>query len=106
MSEIVITQGYNGATISANSGDTLTIQLPENPTTGYRWTMVAANTDVLLLTGGDFQLGAQAGVGGGGLRVFRFFAKSRGSTQVQGSLMRSWESGSPRDTISIWVNVR
>jgi inhibitor of cysteine peptidase len=106
MPEILVTQGYNGTVISANIGDTLTIELPENPGTGYRWTPASVDANLLLLTGDEFQLGTQSAVGGGGKRVFRFVAKDQGTTQIQCTLARSWEaSGLAKDTFRILVKL-
>ncbi len=105
MSEIQITQGYNGSQVSAHVGDTLTIALPEIPATGFRWTPDTVDAKILSFAGDEFQPGSQSGVGGGGIHVFRFAAQATGSTQVRCTLARPWETTSPRDVFNIQVSV-
>jgi inhibitor of cysteine peptidase len=106
MAEIVVTEGSNGGALSAKVGDTLIVQLPETPATGFRWASAVADTATVALTGDDFQLGARSGVGGGGLRIFRFATKSPGSTDLKFKLARSWESGPPKAVFSVRVDAR
>ena len=40
MNEIMINQEHENKTFNANIGDIITITLKENPTTGYRWTLM------------------------------------------------------------------
>lgn len=106
MSNILVTQGYDGATVSANVGDTLTIELPEIPSTGYRWSPDSTGATFLLFSGDEFQLGTQSAIGGGGTHTFRFSAQQSGTGQIRCILARPWEQGSPRDTFSIQVVVQ
>jgi inhibitor of cysteine peptidase len=104
MAEIAITEANKGSTVSARAGDTLVIQLPEIPTTGFRWVPAVSDGHILELQNDDFVLAAKSGVGGGGLRVFRFFVKSRGSASLQFRLARAWESRAPSAVFEIFVN--
>ena len=105
MADIVITEADRGRDMAAQVGDTLVVQLRENPTTGYRWACTALDANILELAGDDFGTGGQAGVGGGGLRVFRFGAKGGGSARVEFKLARSWESGAPSALFEFRVSV-
>jgi predicted secreted protein len=105
VADILVTEEDHGSEASAKVGDTLVVQLAENPTTGFRWTFAPIDANILELTRDEFQAGAQVGVGGGGLRVFRFAVKDRGSTRVQFKLTRSWESGPPKALFECRVNV-
>jgi inhibitor of cysteine peptidase len=104
MAEILLTDGQNGGVISAKVGDVLTVQLPEIPTTGFRWTS-AAEFSGLTLEQDDFQLGAPSSVGGGGLHRWRFTAKRAGITHLEFRLARPWESGSPKAVYRVQVQV-
>jgi inhibitor of cysteine peptidase len=79
--------------------------LPENPTTGYRWTVTQADSRLLKSTSDDFLQSGDA-VGGGGARVFRFTATGAGEASLSLALARSWESGTPRQQFSIRVRVQ
>jgi inhibitor of cysteine peptidase len=104
MAEVVLTEGHNGGTVQARVGDTITIALPENPTTGFRWTVSAADAVLLAPTGNDFQL-TGSGTGGGGVRTFRFLAKGQGNADLELRLARSWDTGAPRDVFHARVRV-
>ena len=105
MSDIVVTEDLNGGVISAKVGDALTIQLLENPTTGFRWALVTPDIDMFAQTGDGFRPDAQQEVGGGGLRVLRFLIKRQGGSKLEFKLARSWESGPPKRVLSVHINV-
>jgi inhibitor of cysteine peptidase len=104
MSEIVVTQGEHGRTVAAAAGDRIKIELPENPTTGFRWQGGADNASVLRLESDDFIPGGGT-VGAGGLRTFRFLAAGSGSADILLELKRAWESQPARSTFAIRVSV-
>jgi inhibitor of cysteine peptidase len=105
VADILVTEADRGSAASAKVGDALVVQLAETPTTGFRWAFAPIDTNILELTRDEFQAGAQVGVGGGGLRVFRFAVKGRGSTRVEFKVTRSWESGPPKALFEVRVNV-
>jgi inhibitor of cysteine peptidase len=105
MAEIVITEADRGREVVARVSDALVVQLPENPTTGFRWALASPDSNILELAQDEFQTAAQAGVGGGGLRVLRFAARSAGSIRLELKLARSWESGTPKVVFSVDVKV-
>jgi len=104
MAEIVVTQGFNGGIVPAKKGDTLKVQLPENPTTGYRWAVDTPGSTALALTEDDYQPAGE-GIGGGGFRILRFAATGLGSANLQCKLSRSWQSGPPAALFSVRVTV-
>ena len=83
MADIVITEADLGREVAARVGDAVVVQLPENPTTGFRWALASPQGDVLDLAHDDFQASAQTGVGAGGMRLFRFGAKRAGNGRIQ-----------------------
>ena len=105
MAEILLTEGHNGGAVTAKVGDTLIIQLPENPTTGFRWSAAVADPGSLALTGDAFEPGGQLGVGGGGLRRWRFEAKRPSRSGLEFRLARTWESGVPKAVFRVEVQV-
>ena len=92
MAEIVLTQAQNGQSVRAAVGDTIVVQLAENPTTGYRW--VARIGPGLSLVG-DELVGATATPGAGSERVFRIAARAPGAARIDAALGRSWEPNAP-----------
>lgn len=86
----------DGASVSAVVGDTLLLELEENPTTGYRWDAASAGS-ILELIDDDFTVGE--GIGAGGIRRLRFIARSPGQLTLSLPLVRSWERDQP---LRIW----
>jgi predicted secreted protein len=105
MTEIVLTETARGRATSAEVGDTIAVQLAENPTTGFRWQLDAIDRDVLEAIGDEFRPDPQSRVGGGGVRVFRFRARRRGTTNLEIKLARSWESGAPRAVFAVRLDL-
>ena len=91
MSDIVITQSDKGKTFNVIEGDSISIQLSENPTTGYRWELQAFNEEVIELRDSHFSLNAGAGIGGGGKRTFNFKTRALGTSKIYLRLRREWE---------------
>ena len=105
MAEILLTEGHNGGVVSAKVGDALIVQLPENPTTGFRWSPAGVDWSALSLAGDDFQLGGESSVGGGGQHQWRFLARRSGATNLEFRLARSWEPGVPKAVFRLQVQV-
>jgi inhibitor of cysteine peptidase len=105
MAEIVVTQAESGRSVTAAIGDQIKIELPENPTTGFRWEIVSRASDVLGPPRDDYVASPAAGVGGGGMRVFRFDVAGAGAAEVRMELKRSWEAQAPRATFTTRVTV-
>ena len=91
MSEIEIFQEDRGKTFAACQGDLIVIRIEENPTTGYRWEIFMVEQQIVEILDSDYLIAPGGGIGGGGMRIFRFRAKSPGISPVQLKLRRSWE---------------
>jgi inhibitor of cysteine peptidase len=82
----------NGASVQVRRGAKITIELSENPTTGYRW-MISGIDEAFLVPEGDaFVPPDQKSLGAGGLRRFFFRAKSEASTALTLINKRAWQS--------------
>ncbi len=46
MAVIAVEETQNGRTLEVHVGDSIAIELPENPTTGYRWNVLASGEPV------------------------------------------------------------
>ena len=98
---IEVNDQANGTTVVLTVGQSLVVRLPENPTTGYRWSVESLGG--MLLEGDEF-LPAGAGAGAGGTRHLRLRAHKPDRTQISLSLRRSWEAPSAsigRFTLSV-----
>jgi inhibitor of cysteine peptidase len=91
MSEILITPPDQGSTFEANQGDLIVIRLEENITTGYQWEVGVIDSSMVEPLDTDYLPTPRASIGSGGMRTFRFRAKSSGSERIQLRLRRSWE---------------
>jgi inhibitor of cysteine peptidase len=91
VAEYVFTQKDNGASAQVQRGAKITIELKENPTTGYRWTISSTDEVLLEPEGDEFLPPSQKSPGAGGLRRFFFRAKGAGSTTLVLISKRAWQ---------------
>lgn len=91
MASRTVTQADHGKTIDVAKGDSISIQLPENPTTGYRWKLDEHDPKALEpMQAAGFEVTSPA-IGGGGGRTFRFVANAPGVSTVGMNLRRDWD---------------
>jgi len=85
-----ITTADSGKKLNVGVGETLELQLPENPTTGYRWRLHSSGGPVLQLAEQSFAPSTEA-VGASGTRCWIFRAVLAGVTRLELEQRRSWE---------------
>ena len=90
MAEVAVTPQDNGRVVAVKVGDTISIRLPENPTTGYSWAIDAIDAKRLEADAPAYQ-GEGAGLGAGGARTWRFVARAPGRTRLGLKRWRHWE---------------
>jgi len=95
VSTTVLTEADNEKALSVASGETLVINLPENPTTGYRWQLDSLDSRLIDVAGDSYIPSQGAKIGGGGTRTFTLHALSSGTVRISLKLKREWE---PADT--------
>jgi len=80
-----------------NSGDTLTVVLKANPTTGFKWSIEDVDVAVLREIGTAYKRDPVSGgvVGSGGKFSARFVAGDAGQTNLRLIYSRSFEKGKP-----------
>jgi inhibitor of cysteine peptidase len=80
----------NGSTVTVKRGQAILIKLPENPSTGFRWSVEQSARPFLELKQTDF---AATGTiaGGGGERRFEFIAATAGEGRLSLRRWREWE---------------
>lgn len=91
----------NRQIIHASAGDTIQLQLEENPTTGYSWAIENAEP-FFTLQHNDYQLLSGAGIGGGGTRTIVFKVEQSGSGKISLKNKQPW-SGDVYQTFEVDV---
>ena len=91
MAEYIFSEKDNGASVEVQCGAKISIELKENPTTGYRWTISSIDEVFLKPEGDEFLPPDQTTPGAGGLRRFFFRAKGASSTAVTLISKRAWQ---------------
>ena len=97
MSETILSEAAHGSTMRLAVGDTLSLRLAENPSTGYRWQLTLGAG--LEAAGDDYAPGlpaAAGGVGAGGERRFGIRATQAGDSTVSALLRRGWDADTAR----------
>jgi inhibitor of cysteine peptidase len=100
-----------GGKATLKPGQTLTVKLNSNPSTGYGWQVTRISESTIkqvgepefVQPGQDFQVE----VGSGGIEVFRFEAIAAGETTIEMVYVRPWETDvAPAETYTIQVTVK
>lgn len=105
-----LTNSDNNSNTTLKVGDTLTVVLNSNPSTGYSWKVSAVDEKVLQPVGEpQFSLGSKTPVpGAGGTQTFTFNAAGKGKTTLTLIYVRPWETNvtpTPNDQFSVNVTV-
>jgi len=107
---VAIAAEDDGRTIHVARGDTLTLTLESNPTTGYTWELSAGDPGVLAQVGEpEYRPDptTRGMMGAGGVAVFRFAVLRKGKTPLRLSYHRPWEKGQePLRVFSVEIVVR
>lgn len=100
-----LTRADNGKFVRLRAGETLSICLPENPTTGSRWQVEQSDVEVLVPADSTYEARG-TGVGSGGLRRLSFRGVSPGKGNLLLSQHRPWRKKNPADpTFSLEIEV-
>ena len=90
MATISLTQADADRIRTLHVGDSVELRLPENPSTGYRWSINIALADAATLTASRWNAGGP-GVGVGGTREFVITVKEPGMVRLHAKLWREWQ---------------
>jgi inhibitor of cysteine peptidase len=80
----------NDRTVEVRLGDVVRITLPENASTGFRWTIDRYDEDIIEALGSEPRYTA-GDVGSGGEILFTFKAKKAGRGEIALKHWRHWE---------------
>jgi predicted secreted protein len=75
---------------SAHVGDKVELRLPENPSTGYRWSIDITPSSGATINSSDWDP-AGAGLGAIGIRKFIITTNEAGTLTIHAKLWRKWE---------------
>jgi inhibitor of cysteine peptidase len=104
MQDISIGTTETSRSIRLKTGEELSIRLPENPTTGFRWAVEDAHDGTIEFTGAEL-LGSGTAPGAGGTRALRFKALKKGHANVKLVLRRDWQRDAPERAVTLMVEV-
>lgn len=90
-----ITEDMNGQTVTLKPGETLSLSLSGNPTTGYNWEVDEVDQAILAPQGeADYESDSML-IGSGGVYTFKFSAVETGTTTLKLKYYRSFETDVP-----------
>ena len=106
MAEYVFGEKDNGTSVDVQRDAKITIELNENPTTGFRWMISSIDEALLVPEGDEFVPPDQKIPGAGGVRRFFFRAKVQGFTALTLINKRAWQSDEQAvDTFRLAIRV-
>jgi len=98
----------SGKQITINAGDSFTVTLDSNPSTGFSWSISGITAEDVIDDVSNEFTGADTGVmGAGGQEVWTFKAVDKGTSTIEMQYSRSWEQGvEPAATFNVTVVVK
>jgi inhibitor of cysteine peptidase len=107
--EITAGIDQSGQSIRMQTGQTLVVSLPSNPSTGYHWEVETIDSAVLKQVGeAEYQslaAGATPRPGQGGIEIFHFEPVGQGETPLRLVYRRSFEDAEPAQIFFLQVTV-
>ena len=98
--QLTLTKADSGKTFSVRVGDEIAIKLPENPSTGYTWTIDQTNSNILK------SLSSTPASKSSGTRTFLFQALKQGTVHLRLKQRQSREGNkSNADQFNVTINV-
>ncbi len=91
MPDSILSEEDDGKEVEVPVGTRVRIDLPENPTTGYRWSLGNFKNEALALKSDEYVPNHSSSMGGGGIRQFCFEGISPGKSKLCLKNMRAWQ---------------
>ncbi|MBA4396564.1 MAG: hypothetical protein C0394_04165 [Syntrophus sp. (in: bacteria)] len=102
-------QGFSDPTrpVAVNAGQTFTLRLRSNPTTGYIWELAEPLKEgILSFIGREYQADKTDRVGAGGTEIWTFKSVGTGETRIKLKYIRPWEKDTlPAQTAQFRINI-
>ena len=105
MPTTTVSEAQSGGAVELKRGDELIVSLTENPTTGFRWAVVADARPCLSAASSDVQSSGVSAAGAGGRRVFRFHVTGPGKCQLRLVSRQEWQPDAPAVRFSLDIQV-
>ena len=86
-------------------GRTRTLALPSNPSTGYGWTLISAQSDLLVVRDRGYRPRKPVMPGSPGTHLWSLTAQKPGEARVTFRYARPWETGGDAATRDIRVTI-
>ena len=96
---MVVDESMNGQTIKVKVGDTISLKIAGNITTGFSWQVAELDANYLQQLGDPEYKTDSALTGAGGMYTFKFKALSAGTTTLTLNYLRTWETNIPPEKI-------
>ena len=103
---MVVDESADGQSLTLAVGESLMVELAENPTTGFRWTLTSDGAPACAASGESYEADQSTGLGRGGRHRWQFQAAQPGRGTIALSHSRPWEPGAPGRTFSLSVTVQ
>jgi inhibitor of cysteine peptidase len=101
-----IESNQSGQTITMAVGDTIMVRLPENASTGFRWTLLSSGEPACAIIDEQREPPAPATPGAGGRHAWQLQARAAGECDFKLAYRRPWEEGSaPARQFDIHIRV-
>lgn len=105
--QVTVSHAANGKVVKMAVGDTLTVDLSSNPTTGFMWRDKVEGKAVRPAGEPQYHGPKAPRPGAGGRQLFSYRAVRSGAGSIRLAYSRSWEKGKPpAQTYQIKVVVR
>ncbi len=90
MATVLLTEADSNTTRTVPLRESVQVQLSENPSTGYRWSIEIAPPDAATVIASSWRP-AGPGVGAAGMREFVIATKEPGTITLRAKLWREWQ---------------
>ncbi|MFL6351057.1 MAG: protease inhibitor I42 family protein [Bryobacteraceae bacterium] len=104
MMDVRLTDASNGKDVRLKVGQTFTITLDENPTTGYRWIFAQKGGPICSLLSDSFERRTRL-LGSPGVHQWHFRADAPGTATVEMRLAREWDPNSATRSLLLHLQV-
>jgi inhibitor of cysteine peptidase len=102
-----LNESSNGQEIELQSGQQFEIRLPENPTTGFRWSLVSNGAPACVALANAYEPPEVLTHGQQGTHYWQFETAQAGEGTIEFVYQRSWEQGrNPAQRYTLNVRVK
>ncbi|MBN1153509.1 protease inhibitor I42 family protein [candidate division KSB1 bacterium] len=104
---LLLDESNHSQTFYMTKGDEVVISLESNPTTGYKWEIVAIDTQVIVEKQRSDYVSQSKRLGASGTQRFYLIASDAGNSELALEYRRSWEREvQPIKRYSVKIHVR